>query len=103
MLILFLNILSYRKYLQVKGVLDLTLCLLKEPDGTVLLPILPSCLSQLDLQSLKTVVPSDGACELVWSQVNKYEFYSSIMSNRQYYTAALKYFCCLHCFHNRLP
>lgn len=64
------NILSYRKHLQVKGALDLSLCLLKNSNGTVLLPILPSCLTQLDLLSLKTVVPTDDACELVWSQVS---------------------------------
>lgn len=64
------NILSYRKHLQVKGALDLSLCLLKNSNGTVLLPILPSCLTQLDLLSLKTVVPTDDAWELVWSQVS---------------------------------
>ncbi|XP_051276794.1 tRNA wybutosine-synthesizing protein 2 homolog isoform X2 [Dicentrarchus labrax] len=57
-----------RKCLQSKGSLDLSLCLLKDSDETVLLPILPSCLSQLDLQSLRSMVSSDSACEIVWSQ-----------------------------------
>ncbi|XP_029020774.1 tRNA wybutosine-synthesizing protein 2 homolog isoform X2 [Betta splendens] len=57
-----------RERLQVEGFLDVTLCLVKDSDGTVLLPIAPSRLSQLDLHSLQTVVPSDGPCELVWSQ-----------------------------------
>ncbi|XP_049898083.1 tRNA wybutosine-synthesizing protein 2 homolog [Epinephelus moara] len=59
---------QFRKYLQSKGALDLNLCLLKDSDGTVLLPILPSCLPELDLQSLKSMVASDSACEIVWSQ-----------------------------------
>ncbi|KAM9356564.1 tRNA wybutosine-synthesizing protein 2 homolog [Symphorus nematophorus] len=59
---------KFRECLQSKGALDLSLCLLKNPDETVLLPILTSCLSQLDLRSLRTVVASDSACEIVWSQ-----------------------------------
>ncbi|XP_044061009.1 tRNA wybutosine-synthesizing protein 2 homolog [Siniperca chuatsi] len=59
---------QFRRYLQSRGALDLSLCLLKDSDETVLLPILPSCLSQLDLQSLRTMVASDSACEIVWSQ-----------------------------------
>ncbi|GLD70374.1 tRNA wybutosine-synthesizing protein 2 homolog [Lates japonicus] len=59
---------EFRKCLQSRGALDLSLCLLKESDGTVLLPILPSCLSQLDLQSLRSTVASDNTCEIVWSQ-----------------------------------
>lgn len=47
------------------------LYLLKDSNETVLLPILPSSLSQLDLQSLGTMVASDTACEIVWSQVIK--------------------------------
>lgn len=42
--------------------------MIKDSDGTVLLPILPSRLSQLDLQSLRNDVASD--CDLTWSQVN---------------------------------
>ncbi|XP_038556157.1 tRNA wybutosine-synthesizing protein 2 homolog isoform X2 [Micropterus salmoides] len=62
-----------RKCLQSKGALDLSLCLLKDSGvtGTVLLPILPSCVSQLDLQSLRTMVASDSDCEIVWSQSKK--------------------------------
>lgn len=60
-----------RDSLQVQGLLDPTLCLLKGSDGTVLLPIAPSRLSQLDLHSLQTAVPPDGCCELAWSQVVK--------------------------------
>ncbi|XP_034740152.1 tRNA wybutosine-synthesizing protein 2 homolog isoform X2 [Etheostoma cragini] len=59
---------QFRTCLQSKGALDPSWCLLKESDGTVLLPILPSCLSQLDLQSLRTMVASDVACEIVRSQ-----------------------------------
>ncbi|XP_008273943.1 tRNA wybutosine-synthesizing protein 2 homolog isoform X2 [Stegastes partitus] len=59
---------QFRRCLQSKGALDLSLCLVKDSEGTILLPILPSCLSQLDLQSLRTMVASDRACEIVWSQ-----------------------------------
>ncbi|XP_022615977.1 tRNA wybutosine-synthesizing protein 2 homolog isoform X1 [Seriola dumerili] len=59
---------QFRRCLQFSGALDLNLCLLKNSDGTVLLPILPSCLSQLDLHSLRSRVASDSACEIVWSQ-----------------------------------
>uniref|UniRef100_UPI0037E943A9 tRNA wybutosine-synthesizing protein 2 homolog n=1 Tax=Semicossyphus pulcher TaxID=241346 RepID=UPI0037E943A9 len=58
---------NFRKCLQSKGALDLSLCLLKDLDETVLLPILPSCLSQLNLQSLRNMVASEP-CEIVWSQ-----------------------------------
>ncbi|XP_029368733.1 tRNA wybutosine-synthesizing protein 2 homolog isoform X2 [Echeneis naucrates] len=58
----------FRRSLESSGAVDLTLCLLKETDGTVLLPILPSCLSQLDLQSLRSKVAADSYCEIVWSQ-----------------------------------
>ncbi|XP_069027959.1 tRNA wybutosine-synthesizing protein 2 homolog isoform X1 [Embiotoca jacksoni] len=57
-----------RRCLQSKGALDSSLCLVKDSDGTVLLPVLRSCLSQLDLQSFRTTLASDSACELVWSQ-----------------------------------
>nr|XP_046262943.1 tRNA wybutosine-synthesizing protein 2 homolog [Scatophagus argus] len=57
-----------RRCLQSKGALDRSLCLLRDSDETVLLPILTSCVSQLDLQSLGKTVASDNACELVWSQ-----------------------------------
>ncbi|KAK2848925.1 hypothetical protein Q5P01_008759 [Channa striata] len=59
---------QFRECLQSNGALDRSLSLLKESDETVLLPILPSCLPQFDLQSFQTMVASDGACELVWSQ-----------------------------------
>ncbi|XP_040903813.1 tRNA wybutosine-synthesizing protein 2 homolog [Toxotes jaculatrix] len=59
---------QFRKCLQSRGALDLSLCLLKDSDGTVLLPILQSCLSHLDLNSLRSMVSSDSACEIVWSQ-----------------------------------
>ncbi|KAM7417378.1 hypothetical protein PAMA_017167 [Pampus argenteus] len=57
-----------RKRLQAQAALDLSLCLLKESDGTVLLPILHSCVSQLDLQFLRAMVASESTCEIVWSQ-----------------------------------
>lgn len=59
---------QFRRCLESGGALDLSLCLLKDSNGTVLLPILPSCLSQLDLQSLRTMVASGSVCEIVWSQ-----------------------------------
>ncbi|KAK9518281.1 hypothetical protein VZT92_023592 [Zoarces viviparus] len=59
---------QFRRCLQSKGALDLTLSLLKDSDETVLLPISASCLPQLDLLSLRATVVSDGACEVVWSQ-----------------------------------
>ncbi|KAG8003905.1 tRNA wybutosine-synthesizing protein 2-like protein [Nibea albiflora] len=46
---------QFRRCLQSKGALDLSLCLLKHSDDTVLLPILPSGLPQLDLQSLRAM------------------------------------------------
>lgn len=49
--------------------LDLKLRLLKESD-TVLLPILPSSLSQLDLPTLRTMVSSESVCEVVWTRVS---------------------------------
>ncbi|CAN9515143.1 unnamed protein product [Ophioblennius macclurei] len=58
----------FRKCLQSEGTLDLSLCLVKELDGSVLLPVLPSCLSQLDLQSLSSMLTSDKRCQIVWSQ-----------------------------------
>ncbi|XP_070693241.1 tRNA wybutosine-synthesizing protein 2 homolog [Pempheris klunzingeri] len=59
---------KFRKCLQAEGALDLSLCLLKDSDDTVLLPILTSYLPQLDLPSLTTMVALDSACEVVWSQ-----------------------------------
>uniref|UniRef100_A0A8D3AQ02 tRNA wybutosine-synthesizing protein 2 homolog n=1 Tax=Scophthalmus maximus TaxID=52904 RepID=A0A8D3AQ02_SCOMX len=60
-----------QRCLQCRGALDLSLRLLKDSDGTVLVPILPSCLSQLDLLSLRATAAADGACEIVWSQSKK--------------------------------
>ncbi|XP_068180958.1 tRNA wybutosine-synthesizing protein 2 homolog [Antennarius striatus] len=57
-----------RKTLQSKGLLDPTLCLLKDSDETILLPLLASCLSGLDLQSLKAIVAPESICEIVWNQ-----------------------------------
>lgn len=59
---------KFRKCLQFKGALDPSLCLQKDSDETVLLPILPSFLSQLDLQALRFTLASDETCEIVWSQ-----------------------------------
>ncbi|KAF3694064.1 tRNA wybutosine-synthesizing protein 2 -like protein [Channa argus] len=59
---------QFRECLQLKGALDRSLCMLKDSDATVLLPVVPSCLPQFDLRSFQTMVASDGACELVWSQ-----------------------------------
>ncbi|XP_034454056.1 tRNA wybutosine-synthesizing protein 2 homolog [Hippoglossus hippoglossus] len=62
---------QFRRCLQSGGALDLSLHLLKDSDGTVLLPISPSCVSQLDLHSLRSMVASGSTCELVWGQANK--------------------------------
>ncbi|MEQ2253963.1 hypothetical protein ILYODFUR_037924 [Ilyodon furcidens] len=59
---------QFRGYLQSRGMLDQRFNLVKHPDGTVLLPILSSCLSQLDLLSLRNTLASD-VCDLTWSQV----------------------------------
>ncbi|XP_041652899.1 tRNA wybutosine-synthesizing protein 2 homolog [Cheilinus undulatus] len=59
---------KFRKCLQSIGALDMNSCLLKNSDETVLLPIIPSCLTQLDLQSLRSMVASDSFCEIFWSQ-----------------------------------
>ncbi|XP_044219075.1 tRNA wybutosine-synthesizing protein 2 homolog [Thunnus albacares] len=61
---------QFRKCLQSQGALDQSLCLLKESDGTVLLPILQSYLSQLDLQFFRAMVASESTCEIVWSQAS---------------------------------
>lgn len=66
--------LFHRRCLQTSGALDVTLCLLKDSDGTVLLPIVPSHLSLLDLPSLRSSLASDGTCEIVWTQVIKAEY-----------------------------
>ncbi|MEQ2295583.1 hypothetical protein AMECASPLE_015925 [Ameca splendens] len=58
---------QFRGYLQSRGMLDQRFNLVKHPDGTVLLPILSSCLSQLDLLSLRNTLASD-VCDLTWSQ-----------------------------------
>uniref|UniRef100_A0A3Q3EGI7 tRNA wybutosine-synthesizing protein 2 homolog n=1 Tax=Kryptolebias marmoratus TaxID=37003 RepID=A0A3Q3EGI7_KRYMA len=58
-----------RRCLQSRGLLDPSLSLVKDSDGTVLLPILPSSLSQLDLQDLRNTVASD--CDIIWSQSKK--------------------------------
>ncbi|KAM9849680.1 tRNA wybutosine-synthesizing protein 2 homolog [Aulostomus maculatus] len=64
-----LHVQQFRKYLQSRGVLDQNLCFMKETDGTVLLPILKSCLSQLDLPAIRAMVASERTCEIVWSQL----------------------------------
>ncbi|KAF7228430.1 tRNA wybutosine-synthesizing protein 2 homolog [Nothobranchius furzeri] len=55
----------FRKCLQSRGLLNQRLSLVKNADGTVLLPVLGSCLSQIDLQSLRNTA---GGCDLVWTQ-----------------------------------
>ncbi|XP_077466622.1 tRNA wybutosine-synthesizing protein 2 homolog [Stigmatopora argus] len=44
-----------REDLQLRNFLDRSLCMVKEPSGTVLLPILPSCLPQIELTFLEDV------------------------------------------------
>ncbi|XP_007569739.1 tRNA wybutosine-synthesizing protein 2 homolog [Poecilia formosa] len=58
---------QFRMYLQSRGMFDRSFSLVKQPDGTVLLPISPSCLSQLDLQSLRNTLTPD-VCDFTWSQ-----------------------------------
>ncbi|KAM4586010.1 tRNA wybutosine-synthesizing protein 2 homolog [Fundulus diaphanus] len=57
---------QFRRYLQSTGMLDQRFRLVKQPDGTVLLPISPSCLPQLDLLALRKASASD-VCDLTWS------------------------------------
>ncbi|XP_041845952.1 tRNA wybutosine-synthesizing protein 2 homolog [Melanotaenia boesemani] len=57
----------FRGFLQSKGALDKTLSLVKDSDETVLLPLLPSCLPLLDLQSFRNT-EAPHICEIVWSQ-----------------------------------
>ncbi|KAM9375685.1 tRNA wybutosine-synthesizing protein 2 homolog [Pholidichthys leucotaenia] len=59
---------QFRRLLQSSGTLDPSLCLVKDLDGTVLLPILQSQLSQLNPESFSTTVASGSVCEIVWSQ-----------------------------------
>ncbi|XP_029917683.1 tRNA wybutosine-synthesizing protein 2 homolog [Myripristis murdjan] len=59
---------QFRKRLQSRGALDLRFRLQRDSDGTVLLPVSPSCLSQVDLQTLRRSVASESVCEIVWSQ-----------------------------------
>ncbi|XP_034147523.1 tRNA wybutosine-synthesizing protein 2 homolog [Esox lucius] len=54
-----------RKYLQAQGFLDLRFCMQKHSNGTVSLPIIPSCLPRLDLESLQNKVACGGRCEVV--------------------------------------
>ncbi|KAM4732256.1 tRNA wybutosine-synthesizing protein 2 homolog [Anableps anableps] len=58
---------QFRRYLQSREMFDQRFSVVKQPDGTVLLPILPSCLSQLDLQSLRNTLAPD-VCDFTWSQ-----------------------------------
>ncbi|KAM6923427.1 tRNA wybutosine-synthesizing protein 2 homolog [Xenentodon cancila] len=58
---------EFRRCLQTRGALDQSFCLVKDSDATVLLPILPSWLSRLDLQTLTNTADPD-VCEVVWSQ-----------------------------------
>lgn len=60
---------SYRRFLQSKGFLDTSLCLYKDSDETIYLPLLKASLSEVDLQSLRTSAASDSVCEIVLSQV----------------------------------
>ncbi|XP_054647270.1 tRNA wybutosine-synthesizing protein 2 homolog [Dunckerocampus dactyliophorus] len=53
---------DFRQQLQSRTFLDRGLVVVKEPTGTVLLPVVPSCLPQLDVTS-----PGRN-CELVWCQ-----------------------------------
>uniref|UniRef100_A0A3P9P5T7 tRNA wybutosine-synthesizing protein 2 homolog n=1 Tax=Poecilia reticulata TaxID=8081 RepID=A0A3P9P5T7_POERE len=66
-------------YLQSRGMFDRSFSLVKQPDGTVLLPISPSCLSQLDLQSLRNTLTPD-VCDFTWSQVATAKFNPSFKS-----------------------
>lgn len=62
-------VMSYRRFLQSKGFLDISLCLYKDSDETIYLPLLKASLSEVDLQSLRTSAASDSVCEIVLSQV----------------------------------
>ncbi|XP_067103450.1 tRNA wybutosine-synthesizing protein 2 homolog [Osmerus mordax] len=60
-----------RKYLQACGSLDLRYTVQKLSDGTVAIPVLPSCLPQLDLHSLQHRVTSESPCEIIRIPVPK--------------------------------
>lgn len=58
----------FRRFLQSKGFLDTSLCLYKDSDETICLPLLKASLSEVDLQSLRTSAASVSVCEIVLSQ-----------------------------------
>lgn len=66
---LFFVVMSNRRFLQSKGFLDTSLCLYKDSDETIYLPLLKASLSEVDLQSLRTSAASVSVCEIVLSQV----------------------------------
>ncbi|XP_072292689.1 tRNA wybutosine-synthesizing protein 2 homolog [Eucyclogobius newberryi] len=71
----------FRTYLQSQHVLDTTLRLYKDTDDTILLPILPGSVSQLDMGHLQsTVDTSDSICEITWSQSFKNKQKQSIVN-----------------------
>lgn len=63
----------FREYLWSQGLLDTSLCLIKDSDGTMLLPMLLCSVSQVDVQHLRATVPSDCNCEITWSQVFRHK------------------------------
>ncbi|KAK7922516.1 hypothetical protein WMY93_009418 [Mugilogobius chulae] len=60
----------FRAYLQSRRVLDTSLRLHKDTDDTILLPILPGSVPQLDIKHLQSTVDtsSGSICEITWSQ-----------------------------------
>ncbi|KAK0148926.1 tRNA wybutosine-synthesizing protein 2 [Merluccius polli] len=57
-----------REYLRSQCMLDQRFTFQKGNDGTVALPILSSCWTQPDLQTLTKLMASDGICEIRWTQ-----------------------------------
>lgn len=64
---------QFRRYLQVRGALDLRFSLQKLSDGTVVIPVLPSSLPHLDLQSFQQRVTPESPCEIISTQMSKRE------------------------------
>lgn len=73
-------VLSYRRFLHSKGFIDTSLCVYKDSDGTVYLPLLKASLSQVDLQFLRSSAAADPVCEIVSSKVGRTWFSLNLVS-----------------------
>ncbi|KAJ0002862.1 hypothetical protein NQD34_008011 [Periophthalmus magnuspinnatus] len=64
-------VLSYRTYLQSRHVLDTSFRLCQDTDETILIPILPNSVSQLDMGHLQSTLASGSVCQITWRQIFK--------------------------------